>query len=53
MSYRSEFHSTDFSGDPLPTAAEMLQRAENELSWTGRTTRWATPPTGCAWTGAP
>jgi hypothetical protein len=32
MSYRSELHGTDSSGNPLPTAAEMLQRAETELS---------------------
>jgi hypothetical protein len=31
MSYRSELHGTDSSGNPLPTAAEMLQQAETEL----------------------
>jgi hypothetical protein len=32
MSYRNELHGTDSSGNPLPTAAEMLQHAETELN---------------------
>jgi hypothetical protein len=32
MTYQSEFHGADSSGNPLPTAAEMLQRAETELN---------------------
>jgi hypothetical protein len=31
MSYRNELHGADSSGNRLPTAAEMLQRAETEL----------------------
>jgi hypothetical protein len=32
MSYRNELHGTDSCGNPLPTAAEMLQHAEAELN---------------------
>lgn len=31
MSYRNELHCTDSCGNPLPTAAEILQHAETEL----------------------
>jgi hypothetical protein len=32
MSYRSELHGTDSSGNPLPTAAEILQHAEQSMT---------------------
>ena len=32
MSYRNELHGTDSRGNPLPTADEMLARAEQAMT---------------------